>query len=118
MFRCETVFGAGPARGHKHMKVCVWFSARRRQILVTSRVTAVRETTLHEGHSSVLGSTIIQKIMAKSLTGSVVIKTMLLTCADAERLIVTPRANFFSLISMCQRRHEAMTPRCSTRVGM
>lgn len=108
----------GHKRAHTHESLCV-ASNRCRQTLVTSHVAAVRKTTLHEGHSSVLRSTIIQKrLWQKSLIRLVVIKSILLTSADSERLVVTPSANYHVNQHMPQRHDEAMTSRCSSRVGM
>lgn len=61
---CETQVSVGAIQG-------VGLNQGSRAV-VTALLTALRRMMLHKGHSSVLRSTIIQKIMAKSLLPSVV----------------------------------------------
>lgn len=92
---------------------------RSRQTLFISGLLAARKTMLHKGHSSVLRSTIIQKIMAKNL---IRFKKSTSMCrhvgADKEHMFYcySDRANYWVNQHVPQRHHEDMTSLCSSKV--
>lgn len=88
-----------------------------------SHLTALKKTMLHDGHSSALRSTIIQKIMANSLFASVTESSyhfyvQTCECGYGKCLVVSPCANDIANQDVPERHHEVMTSLCSSRGDM